>query len=84
MPQVPVALRRERAARLRAAGADRLRGFLDSRIGATARVLVENDRSGRCEHYAAVRLDGDAPAGEVVTARIEARTGERLDGRIAA
>ncbi len=84
MPQVPVALRRMRAARLRAAGADRLRGFLESRIGATVRVLVEKDRGGRCEHYAAVRLDADAPAGEVVTARIVARTGARLDGRIAA
>ena len=84
MPQVPVALRRERAARLRAAGADRLQRFLDARIGATARVLVEKDRSGRCEHYATVRLDGDAAAGEVVTARILARTGERLDGCIAA
>ena len=84
MKQVPVALRRERAARLREAGAARLRKFLDGCVGGTARVLVEKDRSGRCEHYATVRLDGEAAPGEVVTAQILARTGERLDGCIAA
>ncbi len=83
MPAVPMALRRERAARLRQAGAGQLRRFLDGRIGATAQVLVEKDNAGRCEHFATVRLDGDPAPGEVVTAEILTRTNERLDGRIA-
>ncbi len=84
MPQTDAAIRRDRARQLRQAGADRLRRFLDGRIGGTARVLVEKDHSGRCEHYAPVRLDDRAPTGEVVTARILRRTGERLEGRVAA
>ncbi len=84
MPQIAASVRRKRAARLRQAGADRLRRFLDSRVGATARVLVEKDRSGRCEHYAPVRLDDAAVPGEVVAVQILGRTGERLDGRITA
>ncbi|MHA1108458.1 MAG: tRNA (N(6)-L-threonylcarbamoyladenosine(37)-C(2))-methylthiotransferase MtaB, partial [Alphaproteobacteria bacterium] len=78
MPMVPMALRRERAARLRQAGSERLRRFLDGRIGATARVLVEKDNRGRCEHFATVCLDGDAMPGEIVIAEITSRSNERL------
>jgi threonylcarbamoyladenosine tRNA methylthiotransferase MtaB len=84
MPQTDAAIRRDRARQLRQAGTERLRRFLDGRIGGTARVLVEKDQSGRCEHYAPVRLDGRATPGEVVTARILRRTGARLEGRVAA
>ena len=84
MPQVPVTLRRERAARLREAGAMRLRDFLDGRVGTSARVLVEGARSGRSEHYAPVTLDRDAVAGAVISARILRRAGDRLDARPAA
>jgi threonylcarbamoyladenosine tRNA methylthiotransferase MtaB len=84
MPPVPVTLRRERAARLREAGAARLRDFLDARVGTSARVLVEDTRSGRSEHYAPVTLDRDAVAGAVVSARILRRAGDRLEARPAA
>jgi threonylcarbamoyladenosine tRNA methylthiotransferase MtaB len=67
MPQVPGGLRKERAARLRARGAQREEQFLLSRIGSTAQVLVEKDGFGRSEHFAPVILpDGHAgPAGDV-------------------
>src|SRR5690606_5504126 len=42
MPQVPVAARRERAARLRAAGDAALGRFLAGRVGRTVSVLVED------------------------------------------
>ena len=61
MPQLPVALRRERAARLRAAGRARARDFLESRIGQHEIVLVERDGRGHTEHFAPVRIRGAAP-----------------------
>jgi len=72
MPQVPVGDRRARAAELRAAGLRRLGGFLDSQLGAEISALVEKPGHGRTEHYAPVRLDGDAPTGAIVRARVEA------------
>ncbi len=84
MPQVPVAVRRERAAVLRAAGGKALARFLASRIGTIAEVLVEKGRSGRCRHYAPVHLGFDAPTGAVVGARIETVAEGRLVGNRAA
>ena len=78
MPQVPMALRRERAARLRARGLERLRGALDALVGATVSVLVERAGEGRSEHYFAARLEGAAPPGEIMRARVQGREGERL------
>ncbi len=80
MPQVPGAVRKERAARLRALG-DRLAArFLETRIGSTAQVLVEDDGNGRSEHYAPVRLTTGAAPGRLIAARITARQGNALIG----
>ena len=88
MPQLALGLRRERAARLRAAGAAARRRYLAGRRGATAAVLVETSDAdgarGHSEHFAAVRLDGPARAGEIVTARITGVAGDELIGRRAA
>ncbi|HSR71935.1 MAG TPA: tRNA (N(6)-L-threonylcarbamoyladenosine(37)-C(2))-methylthiotransferase MtaB, partial [Kiloniellales bacterium] len=83
MPQLPVALRRERAARLRARGEDALAQFLASQLGREVRVLVEQDGRGRSEHFAPVVLDGGT-AGAIVAARITGVEGETLHGRRAA
>ncbi len=84
MPQVPVPVRRERAARLREAGARRLDAFLASFAGAEAQVLVEKPLLGRSEHYAPVRLDRESAPGAVVTARIAGHADGALMGRLAA
>ena len=68
MPTVPVALRRERAARLRAAGAAQARRFHETRVGRIASVLGESDGRGHTEHFSPVRLA--AEPGAMVTARI--------------
>ncbi|MEX0923550.1 MAG: tRNA (N(6)-L-threonylcarbamoyladenosine(37)-C(2))-methylthiotransferase MtaB [Rhodovibrionaceae bacterium] len=68
MPQVDKAVRKDRAARLRKAGAAAERAFLESRIGTAAEVLIEKDGFGRCAHYAPVRVAG-AP-GEILRTRI--------------
>ena len=82
MPQVPVALRKERAARLRAAGDTAQARFFAGQIGGTVEVLVENGREGHTPHYAKVRLDGDAEPGGFVTARITGAEEENLTGTI--
>ena len=70
MPQVPTDIRRERAKRLRAAGAAAERRFLASRIGEQAVVLVERADRGLSEHYAPVRLAESVPDGNLVQVEI--------------
>ena len=78
MPQVPRPVRRERAARLRAAGERRLERLLQQQVGRPAKVLVEGGGRGRTEAFAPFRFSGDVPpAGRVVAAvgeQVEART----------
>jgi threonylcarbamoyladenosine tRNA methylthiotransferase MtaB len=82
MPQVPGPVIRERAARLRDAGAAALARSLKRRVGQTARVLVERDGFGRSEHYAPMRFTGAAAAGAVVTAQVSTATPEALIGAV--
>ncbi len=83
MPQVPGNLRKERAARLRALGAEREAQFLRSRIGGTAQVLVEKDGFGRSEHYAPVILPA-GHIGEVLPIEIKGLDKSQLIGALAA
>jgi threonylcarbamoyladenosine tRNA methylthiotransferase MtaB len=83
MPPVPGPAIRERAARLRAAGADLLRQSLDRRVGAMAAVLIERAGVGRTEHYAPVRFSSAHDNGAVVPMRLAARAGDVLLGAAA-
>ncbi len=76
MPAVPVAVRRERAGRLRAAGAAEAARFHAGLVGRVAEVLAEANGSGRTEHFAPVRIDADP--GRVVRARLHALHGVEL------
>ena len=68
MPSVPVPVRRERAARLRAAGAVASAGFFAGQVGRQVSVLNETESAGHSEHFAPVRLEG--AAGMVRRARV--------------
>ncbi len=68
MPQLPKPLRKARAAILRKEGEKQLQKFLQSRIGKTENVLVENNGTGRTEHFAEVRLN-EGVLGEIKTLR---------------
>ena len=85
MPAVPKPVRRERAARLRAAGAAAKARFLAGQVGFEARVLVEREGLGRSEQFAAVEFE---PAlgrpGEIVSLRITEARADRLVGGTAA
>jgi len=83
MPQIPKAVRRERAARLREAGERRLGEFLDQWAGETIDVLIEDGRNARSEHFAPALLENSAPTGAIVAARIERRAGLALEASIA-
>ena len=74
MPQVPKPVIRERAARLREAGAARLARALDRFVGGTVAALVEKPGLGRSEHYLPVMLPTGSIEGEIPAVRIAAAT----------
>jgi threonylcarbamoyladenosine tRNA methylthiotransferase MtaB len=82
MPQVDGAVRKERAARLRAEGARRAAAFLAGRVGTEAVVLAERPRLGRIEQFAEIELDREVEPGRLARARVVGVEGERLLGRV--
>ena len=78
MPQVPMEIRRARAAKLREAGAHQMEQLLKGRKYQAISVLVEKNRSGHCEHYLPVDIDRDAAPGTIVAARVHGQDGKRL------
>ena len=78
--QVPATTRKARAEQLRALGAAATQRFLESRVGGTARVLVEKPGFGHCEHFAPVAVDSDTP-GEIVEVHLTGTADGRLLGR---
>jgi threonylcarbamoyladenosine tRNA methylthiotransferase MtaB len=83
MPQVPMALRKARAALLRARGTVALDRFLAGLQGRRERVLVERPGRGHGESFADIELDGGTP-GEILPVEILGRRAGRLIGRSAA
>jgi threonylcarbamoyladenosine tRNA methylthiotransferase MtaB len=78
MPQVPRAIAKDRARRLREAGEAALRRYLDGEVGARRSVLTETNDSGRSEHFTAVRFDRPVEPGIVVDAEVIGHDGRRL------
>lgn len=74
MPQVAKPVRKERAARLRAAGDAALASYTQSQIGARCQVLVEKGGLARSPQFLAVSLP-DAPAGSLVDVVLQANDG---------
>jgi len=70
MPQVPLKIRKERAAKLRAAGEKQLVKYLASRVGKTETVVMEKPTMGRSEGFAMVELANEQPVGSVQTVTI--------------
>jgi len=78
MPQLPREVVKARAARLRDAAANRRRRWLDRLVGTEQRVLVENGCKGHADNFAPIAIGRDR--GEILTARITGRDGDRLVG----
>lgn len=77
MPQLPKAVGKERAARLRALGDAAHRAHLQRLVGTEQSVLVEREGLGRAEDFTLVELPFGAP-GEIVDTVIAGQNGERL------
>ncbi len=83
MPQVPSAVARERAARLRERSAQRKAAWLANLVGSEQSVLVERDGvSGHAENFARVRFAPATPGG-IARLGIERSDGDRLHGTAA-
>jgi threonylcarbamoyladenosine tRNA methylthiotransferase MtaB len=80
MPQLPMALRRERARRLRAEGAAAEARFLARQRGRLEQVLIERPGRGHGESFAEVETEGGLP-GEILALRITGTNGRRLLGQ---
>jgi threonylcarbamoyladenosine tRNA methylthiotransferase MtaB len=78
MPQLPRAVVKERARRLRERGTLALRRHLDAEIGARRRVLAESGERGRTEQFTPVKLARPAVPGAIIDARIAAHDGKQL------
>jgi threonylcarbamoyladenosine tRNA methylthiotransferase MtaB len=82
MPQVAGDVRKERAARLRAAGQAAMQRYFAQRIGSPVSVLIERAEDGmgfgHSEHFAPVRMKNAAHIGMVVTGRVAGHTEEHL------
>ena len=73
MPQVDGGLIRDRAARLRGIGVERVARHLAEMQGRTVRLLMEKPDQGRTEGFALTRLSAQARPGEIISARITGR-----------
>lgn len=78
MPQVDGRAIKDRAGRLRAAGATQVAAHLAAQQGRVHHVLMENPHMGRTEQFAEVRFAAAQPEGEIVTATISGFDGQQL------
>ena len=78
MPQVPRDAVRERAARLREAGAKERHKRLAELVGKRAAVLMESPRTGRTEQFAEATFDSDHLVGSIVDCLVAGQQGSGL------
>jgi threonylcarbamoyladenosine tRNA methylthiotransferase MtaB len=81
MPQLPQALVKERAGRLRAAGEAALARHLDRQPGRTLRGLVEREGLARAEDFTELAFEGRAAPGEIVELAVTGHDGRRALAR---
>ncbi|MBV9995967.1 MAG: tRNA (N(6)-L-threonylcarbamoyladenosine(37)-C(2))-methylthiotransferase MtaB [Caulobacteraceae bacterium] len=79
MPQVPSGVVKERAARLRAAGAAALARRLERQVGRRVRALVERPGLARAEDFTEVAFAGAAPTGTLIDGLAVGHDGRRLE-----
>ena len=77
MPQVARPVVKERAARLRAAGAAALSRHLDRQIGKSTRALVERPGLARAEDFTEIAFSGDATPGALIAGAVVGHDGVR-------
>ena len=83
MPQVLPAIRKKRAAILRAEGKKELLKFFESNIGAKARLLVEKNNVAHTENFIPVKLEGSYYSGQLIEAQLTAFNDQYMLARVA-
>jgi threonylcarbamoyladenosine tRNA methylthiotransferase MtaB len=82
MPQLPRAVVKARAERLRQAGDQALRRHLDARVGRTVHGLVEREGLARAEDFTEIAFEGLAQPGRIVPLGITGHDGRKALARI--
>jgi threonylcarbamoyladenosine tRNA methylthiotransferase MtaB len=80
MPQLPDAVIKQRAAKLRATGQAALAAELSTRVGSETDVLIERPGMGRAAFYAPVSFTGSGDTGSVRRVRLVGATARNLIG----
>ncbi|MDR3509778.1 MAG: tRNA (N(6)-L-threonylcarbamoyladenosine(37)-C(2))-methylthiotransferase MtaB [Caulobacteraceae bacterium] len=78
MPQLNRKLIKDRAERLRAAGAAGLERHLSAQVGRTIMGLVEREGLARGEDFSEIAFEGPAPEGQIIPLTVTGHDGRRL------
>lgn len=70
MPQVPMKIRKERAAILRQAGIEETKGFFKANIGQNVELLVEKNNIAHSENFIPVKLNGEYQSGQIIKGKL--------------
>jgi threonylcarbamoyladenosine tRNA methylthiotransferase MtaB len=83
MPQIPMKIRKERTAILRAEGAKELTKFFKQNIGQKVSLLVEKNNIAHSESFIPVKLQGEFLSGELLNAELISLDNEYMLAKIA-
>ncbi len=82
MPQLDQPVIKQRAARLREAGENRLLDFLAQQKGERRALLMETAHTGRTEQFAVARIKEAATPGAIISAEVTGLRGTTLEARM--
>ncbi len=84
MPQLTKSVIKERAARLRSLGNERLLFYMETLDGQPVELLMERGQMGRAENFIEVQLDGPYQPGAIIRARVRRQEDGQLKGEVLA
>ena len=84
MPQLTKSVIKERAARLRALGNERLLSYIETLDGQPVELLMERGQMGLAENFIEVQLDGPFQPGAIIRARALLQEDGQLKGEVLA
>ena len=84
MPQVDKAVRKERAARLRALGDQQMAKFLAANENRDVKAIAENNNAARAENFALIKLDETVEPGALLNIRTGVARNGALTGKVIA
>jgi threonylcarbamoyladenosine tRNA methylthiotransferase MtaB len=83
MPQVPMNIRKERAAILRAEGVKELAKFFNANLGRKVELLVEKNNIAHAENFIPVKLEGEYVSGQIIDAELIFGSSEHMFAKVA-